>query len=166
VQVLRPNSADRLQAGSSFRVQWEAIGVSTPDWSLFLSTNQVPWRQLAAVPVHEGGTRWQADIVVPGDVPPGCDYTVLVREDVTGAADSSDPFCLGFPVLEIRVAQVEVCWSSRTNRTYQLQYRSTSTTNVWINLGVSVQGNGATNCVTDTVVPGEVQKYYRVKELP
>src|SRR5262245_20248589 len=38
-------------------------------------------------------------------------------------------------VLSIRCSQVELCCPSRTNRTYQVQYKSALTTNNWVNLG-------------------------------
>jgi hypothetical protein len=68
------------------------------------------------------------------------------------------------PYVTIAVACVDVCWNSLTNRMYQVQYRSDLTTNMWANLGAPSQGNGTTNCITETV-RGEPQRYYRVQEL-
>lgn len=70
------------------------------------------------------------------------------------------------PVATIRVSEVEVCWNSASNRTYQVQYRSTLTTNAWADLGPPVAGSGSTNCITDNVVLGQPQRYYRVLTLP
>jgi probable HAF family extracellular repeat protein len=69
-----------------------------------------------------------------------------------------------YPALSIRLleAEVELCWNSQTNRPYQLQYRSDLTTNVWSNLGTPIQGNGATNCVYDPMLPGQAQKFFRI----
>jgi hypothetical protein len=53
------------------------------------------------------------------------------------------------PSLNIAVSQVRLCWNSRTNRNYQVQYRSVLTTNEWVNLGSPILGNGGTQCVTD-----------------
>jgi hypothetical protein len=69
------------------------------------------------------------------------------------------------PEVSIRVSQVEVCWKSSTNRMYQVQYRSTLTTNIWTNLGAPVQGTGV-ECVTDAIVPSQPQRFYQVAELP
>jgi hypothetical protein len=66
----------------------------------------------------------------------------------------------------IRVSEVEVCWGSVTNRNYQVQYRSSLTTNQWINFGPSVVGNGTTNCLADKVPVGEPQRFYRVLPAP
>jgi hypothetical protein len=70
------------------------------------------------------------------------------------------------PCLSIRVSQVELCWLSRTNKVYQLQYRSTLTTNVWTNLGTSLPGDGSALCTYDAVAPGEPRRFYRVVVSP
>ena len=38
------------------------------------------------------------------------------------------------PLVTIRASQVEVCWNSISNLTYQVQYRSDLTTNLWTSL--------------------------------
>lgn len=70
------------------------------------------------------------------------------------------------PTAAIRVSEVEVCWDSLSNRTYQVQYRSTLTSNSWMNLGLPLAGTGSTNCVADKVPRGEPQRVYRVITLP
>lgn len=69
------------------------------------------------------------------------------------------------PTVSASVACMDVCWDSLTNRLYQVQYRSSLTTNQWVNLGNPVAGNGGTNCITDPV-RGEPQRFYRVVEMP
>lgn len=64
----------------------------------------------------------------------------------------------------IKVASVQVCWESLPNRSYQVQYRSELTTNMWTDFGAVVQGNGTTNCVSDTV--GDPTRFYRVVTVP
>jgi hypothetical protein len=68
--------------------------------------------------------------------------------------------------LAVRVSQVELCWNSLSNFTYQLQYRSMLTTNLWLPFGGPVLGIDGVICTNDTVVPGELQKYYRVIRVP
>ena len=70
------------------------------------------------------------------------------------------------PTASIRVSQVQICWNSASNRTYQVQYRSPLTTNAWLNLGPPVAGNSPTNCTTDDLAPGQPQRFYRVLALP
>jgi hypothetical protein len=65
-------------------------------------------------------------------------------------------------LLTIRASQVELCWNSISNLTYQVQYRSDLTTNLWTSLVNCVQGNGATSCIFDPVVVGQPQRFYRV----
>ena len=183
LEILRPNSSDQLQPGTMFRFQWRLQGSfgegNWGDWNLFLDTNNVQVGRLFATPVHDGNGNWHADVLLPEEVhpftrwdetrvplPSACNYTLRIHEDGTEADDRSDVFCLGVPVVGVRVSQVAVCWSSRSNRLYQVQFRSQLTTNAWISLGATVQGNGSTNCITDAIVPGQPQRYYRVEELP
>jgi hypothetical protein len=70
------------------------------------------------------------------------------------------------PLVTARVSQVEVCWNSISNLTYQVQYRSELTTNSWTPLGEDFLSTGATSCIYDPVVVGQPQKFYRVLLLP
>jgi sugar lactone lactonase YvrE len=67
--------------------------------------------------------------------------------------------------MTVRVSQVEVCWNSRTNKTYQVQYRSNLTMHLWTDLGAALPGTGATRCVLDAVL-GQERRFYRVVETP
>ena len=69
-------------------------------------------------------------------------------------------------VLSIRRFPLELCWDTLTGITYQLQYCSDLTTNVWTDLGAPLPGDDATHCVNDTIVPGQSRKFYRIVELP
>lgn len=69
------------------------------------------------------------------------------------------------PEGNLSIASVDYCWTSISNVFYQVQYASTATTNQWTNLGNPIQGNGTTNCITDTV-RGLPQRFYRVLQLP
>jgi len=66
------------------------------------------------------------------------------------------------PLVSIRASQVEVCWNSISNLTYQVQYRSELTTNVWTSLVACVRATGSTSCILDPVVVGQPQRFYRV----
>lgn len=70
------------------------------------------------------------------------------------------------PVLSIRVSQVELCWESTPTNTYQVQFRSSLTTNQWVNLGGLVQGNGSRQCLPDYVPEGEPHRFYRLLVAP
>lgn len=61
---------------------------------------------------------------------------------------------------------VEVCWNSRTNRMYQIQYRSDLTTNLWTDLLSPIPGVGGTNCFNAGALSAEYQRFYRVVEQP
>jgi hypothetical protein len=65
-------------------------------------------------------------------------------------------------LVTIRASQVEVCWNSISNLTYQVQYRSDLTTNVWTSLVDCVRSTGSTSCIVDPVVVGQPQRFYRV----
>jgi hypothetical protein len=66
------------------------------------------------------------------------------------------------PLVTIRASQVEVCWNSKSNLTYQVQYRSDLTTNVWTSLMDCVRSTGSTSSIVDPVVIGQPQRFYRV----
>jgi hypothetical protein len=66
------------------------------------------------------------------------------------------------PRLSIRVSQIELCWDSISNTVYQLHYRSSLTTNVWLPLGGTFLGDGSRLCTNDAILSGEPQKYYRL----
>ncbi len=67
------------------------------------------------------------------------------------------------PRLDIRLSQVELCWQTATNAWYQLQYRSTLTTNQWTPLtGVWVVGDGTRYCTTDAIILGTPQRFYQL----
>jgi len=63
--------------------------------------------------------------------------------------------------MSIRISQVEICWTSRSNATYQLQYRSTLTTNEWVPLVDCIQATNFTTCYDDAILAGQPQRYYR-----
>jgi hypothetical protein len=66
------------------------------------------------------------------------------------------------PLVTIRTSQVEVCWNSISNLTYQVQYRSDLTTNVWTSLVDCVRSVGSTSCIFDPIVVDQPQRFYRI----
>jgi hypothetical protein len=90
---------------------------------------------------------------------PGC-------ADVPEVFQHTNVVAFLMPAATIRVSEVELCWNTASNRTYQVQYRSALTTNAWIDLGSPLAGNGSTNCITDKVPPGEPQRFYRIVTTP
>ncbi|MEO7678429.1 MAG: hypothetical protein ABIV39_16850 [Verrucomicrobiota bacterium] len=66
------------------------------------------------------------------------------------------------PLATIRLSQVEVCWNSQSNLTYQVQYRSDLTSNLWSSLGNCIRSTGSRSCITDPIVVGQPQRFYRV----
>lgn len=68
----------------------------------------------------------------------------------------------GCPRASIRVSEVEICWESQSNRLYQIDYRSDLTTNLWAPLTTNIVGSGMTMCISDRVIPGQPQRFYRL----
>lgn len=66
------------------------------------------------------------------------------------------------PQVTIRPSEVEVCWNSISNLTYQVQYRSDLTTNLWTSLVDCIRSTNSTSCVVDLIVVGQPQRFYRV----
>jgi hypothetical protein len=106
--------------------------------------------------------------------PDALQLNAVVRTPCIGCADIPTEFrhtnvvALLMPTAVVRVKgdAAEVCWNCATNRTYQVQYRSALTTQDWLNAGKPVPGNGATNCITDRVAPGQPERWYRIVTLP
>ncbi|HOK78082.1 MAG TPA: hypothetical protein PLW35_10220 [Verrucomicrobiota bacterium] len=66
------------------------------------------------------------------------------------------------PAMAIRVSEVEICWSSSSNCTYQVQYRSDFETDSWTNLGDPIRGNGTLICTSDKIPQGAPRRLYRI----
>ena len=66
------------------------------------------------------------------------------------------------PLMSIRVSEVEVCWTSVTNATYRVEYRSDLATNTWVALRECIPSAGTETCIYDRVLRGQPQRFYRV----
>ncbi|TAK98913.1 MAG: hypothetical protein EPO07_11350 [Verrucomicrobia bacterium] len=86
------------------------------------------------------------------------DLGIVGGLNVTGLNATAIPA----PILSIRCSQVELGWNSATNATYQVQYSSDLTTNIWTPLVQCVTGTGTNNYIYDAVVVGQPQRFYRV----
>jgi hypothetical protein len=65
-------------------------------------------------------------------------------------------------MVTLRASQVEVCWNSISNLTYQVQYRSDLTTNVWTSLVDCIRSTNSTTCIYDPIGLGQPQRFYQV----
>ena len=74
------------------------------------------------------------------------------------------PIASGLPKLTIQFSQVQICWNSDGDKTYQVQYRSELTTNAWVDLGTPIAGTGTTSCITDPITGP--RRFYQVVVLP
>ena len=54
------------------------------------------------------------------------------------------PCPISHPAVAPAGLQVEICWNPLTNQTYQVQYRSSLTTDMWTDLGAPVPGSATT----------------------
>jgi hypothetical protein len=92
-------------------------------------------------------------------------YNVGSSTARTGSFEAANVIQFTFeppPLVTIRASQVEVCWNSISNLTYQVQYRSDLTTNVWTSLVDCVRSVGSTSCIVHPIVVGQPQMFYRV----
>lgn len=62
-------------------------------------------------------------------------------------------------------AAAEICWSSETNRTYQVQWAPALPATNWTDLGSAVAGTGTNVCVFDST-RGSGRRFYRVEVVP
>jgi hypothetical protein len=70
------------------------------------------------------------------------------------------------PQLAIRVSEVEVSWFAENGIHYLPQYRSSLTTNDWVDLGSSVLGTGSVSYLKDPVPIDAPRRFYRVIAAP
>ncbi len=72
-------------------------------------------------------------------------------------------FSPDLPQMSVRLfsSELEICWNSVSNAAYRVEYCSDLTTNTWVALQEDVQSAGSTTCITDTIFPGQAQKFYR-----
>jgi hypothetical protein len=68
-------------------------------------------------------------------------------------------------VVSIEVAYLAICWYTKTNTYYQLQFKSEATTNLWTAFGQPVLGTGGRTCLMDRP-KGQPKRFYRVMTLP
>lgn len=95
IRVLKPALGERVPAGQTYMVEWQAENIASPDWKLFLKENTV--HQYPIFPVsmkHFGGGRWQAEWAVPVGLATGCNYNLWVKDDSSGVDDYSALFCI------------------------------------------------------------------------
>jgi hypothetical protein len=64
--------------------------------------------------------------------------------------------------LRIRVSEVELDFDTAPGKTYQLEYRSDLTINVWTSLGPPVTGTGLPYRTNDIVALGQPRRFYRL----
>lgn len=66
------------------------------------------------------------------------------------------------PAASIRVSEAEICWASVSNTIYQVEYRSSLTTNIWVPLFTNLVGSGEEMSVFDKIPRGSPHRFYRV----
>jgi hypothetical protein len=93
------------------------------------------------------------------DTPPADSTKRLYRVAAFGQSNSP---VTARAVVEIRTSEVEICWPSISNATYQVDYRSVLTTNAWVHLFTNIVASGERTCVADRLARGTAQRFYRV----
>lgn len=147
---------------------WPTPNIANPEPSLPLGAHSVfTTNQLVLTQSAGNGT-----VSIVQQPSPTNDFTLIVQfDDVTaGGASWYEVTLQGVatiipPSTTIQVASVGVSWLSESNRTYQVLYSSSLTTNTWVNLGAPVPGIGGTMTIFDNVF-GEPRKFYQVVALP
>lgn len=97
---------------------------------------------------------WQIEVTVQ----PGA--SVLVDDVSLTATSELLPDFPHYPSLGIRVSDVEICWDSRTNVVYRLQYRLSEDTG-WQDATGPMPGTGSRMCVKEPVT--DPHRLYRVE---
>lgn len=160
-------TAGRLLSSSSVEVT--SKGSLEPNWN--------SWT--IRVPIHRG-SRYTFEFVPDATTMPDPFGVCLPRLDnpyLGGHMGISDPsgvypqsydalfrtFVVPVEFLSIRSSEVEVCWDGDSGKSYLIQYRSTLTTNQWVNLSGVIKGTGKVECVQDKIPQGEPARFYRIE---
>jgi len=106
------------------------------------------------------------NVVFPGRFLHGRIDQVRVFDAVSSEDRIADIFTVESGLVRARIyPAAEVCWSSRTNENYQLQWVSSLDSTNWVNLGTPLQGTGTTMCILDSTRAQEKQ-FYRLQVVP
>ncbi len=171
----RSNFADGLINNGDVTAQWEVL-----DPHVFKSYGGATLTKLEDYSILAGGTNVNFDtyrLVAVTKLPRITGVRLEVMEDsslptggpgrhangnvvVYNIAMSALP-SIGDLISTINVSSVDICWEGVPGKSYQVQYRSELTDNLWSNLGPPVVGNG-TNRVTDIARDTE-KRFYQVK---
>jgi hypothetical protein len=86
----------------------------------------------------------------------------FTEDEIRRLYDLESPLC---PEVEVHVShvqpsEVEVCWASRSNHTYSVEYQSNLMATAWLPLSTNVIGNCGVICLTDVL--GPPQRFYRL----
>lgn len=69
-------------------------------------------------------------------------------------------------ILSIRVSEIELSSFAENGISYQIQYQSARTTNLWTNPGAAIPGTGSTAHAKDRVPAEEPRRVYRITVSP
>jgi sulfatase modifying factor 1 len=176
LRIANFDGAQRIRADSDFLLAWDSENSTDCNGRIRLAIfyNQ---RQLVWATLHDEYLPCQAtSITIPSHaLRAGSNYTGLlmnmavvwtnrggepdVHRDASYYASTSFRLttlpavgvCLHSTIALVDVSEVEICWESSPNLTYQVQYRTDLDTGVWIDLSPRVTATGPRMCVTHPV---------------
>lgn len=167
----RPDPFQAVNAQWTYRVPIDLTGYDSSTATINVkvtSDNDILWTRLNGLDLSFSTTgefwRWY-DLSLTNGFTNGMNSLEFRVEDtgiVSGFRVELTGTATPATTLTIRVSQVELCWDTILNKTYQLQYRSDLTANIWTDLGAPVSGTGSRVCVQDPVPVGQPQRFYRV----
>ncbi len=94
---------------------------------------------------------------------PGYYKITAVAHDSQNSFTSTNDVTISIGIFgSIRVLQVEVCWNSMIGLSYDVEYKSDATAPVWLPLRSFIAATPPTNCIVDTLDPGQPRRLYRI----
>jgi len=90
VTITRPNAADALQAGESFKIKWNNQGSLGGKVAIDLFDGGTKIDSIVKKKKNSGKYAWS----VPHETPGGSNYRVRVRDKETGTSDQSETFTI------------------------------------------------------------------------
>lgn len=132
---------------------WLQLRKTNTTYTQFYSADGLTFVQANAPATYGDGTPQKLGFLGMAGSGSGTNLACVDSFTVTGTLE---------PSLSVRASEVEVCWTSETNATYRVEYRSDLTTNTWVTLQECVLGTSAETCIYDTILRGQPQRFYRV----
>ena len=169
ITVVKPGARERVVAGQSYTIEWQAENIPAPIWKFALNKGTVHQYPIFPSNIRQVSPGvWRADWAVPAGQAAGCDYDLWVKDDSTGVDDHSELFCIGNnpPRLFIRHLPnqgVEIVVNGSPGASYRIEVAHNFKETRWVELGLVTLDPAGQGHLLDTDAPEVKWRFYRAR---